>query len=304
MKIGLVDLDTSHPSAWLPIERALGHEIVGVWDGGSVHPTGYAEKFAKENGIPRVFANLREMSANVDCAILHGCDWDTHVEKARLFIEHGCAVLVDKPFAGNARDLAQFSHWAHMGARIIGSSALRFCYEVRNWLAKPESERGTPHTALVGCGVDEFNYGIHAWSMLCGLMGPGIVSVRHLGEHPQRRIQVNWADGRLGFIAIGEVKAYLPFHASVVTDRGVHQIKADNGKLYKAMLEIMLPWLAGTAPEPVAFDALIEAERAAVAARRSWMHGNREVRLADLGNSAEGYDGKVFASAYRKQKYP
>jgi len=38
MKIGIVDLDTSHPQNWIPIERELGHEIVGLWDGGSVHP--------------------------------------------------------------------------------------------------------------------------------------------------------------------------------------------------------------------------------------------------------------------------
>ena len=38
MKIGIVDLDTSHPQAWIPIEREMGHEVIGVWDGGSVHP--------------------------------------------------------------------------------------------------------------------------------------------------------------------------------------------------------------------------------------------------------------------------
>ncbi|MGC8784088.1 MAG: hypothetical protein ACP5RN_06855 [Armatimonadota bacterium] len=30
MRIGIVDLDTSHPPSWIPIERELGHEIAGV----------------------------------------------------------------------------------------------------------------------------------------------------------------------------------------------------------------------------------------------------------------------------------
>ena len=38
MKIGIVDVDTSHPDKWIPIERELGHEVVGIWDGGAVHP--------------------------------------------------------------------------------------------------------------------------------------------------------------------------------------------------------------------------------------------------------------------------
>ena len=38
MKIGLVDLDTSHPASWIPILREYGHEIVGVVDHGNVHP--------------------------------------------------------------------------------------------------------------------------------------------------------------------------------------------------------------------------------------------------------------------------
>src|SRR5437016_716998 len=107
MKIGIVDLDTSHPAAWVPIERALGHEIVGVLDSGAVHPPGYAERFASEHQIPRVFASIHEMVEHVDCAIVHSCDWDTHVDKARPFIAAGKAVLIDKPLAGNLRDLMQ-----------------------------------------------------------------------------------------------------------------------------------------------------------------------------------------------------
>ncbi len=41
MRIGVVDLDTSHPQNWVPSERELGHDVVGLWDGGDVHPPGY-----------------------------------------------------------------------------------------------------------------------------------------------------------------------------------------------------------------------------------------------------------------------
>ena len=105
MKIGVVDLDTSHPQNWIPIERELGHDVVGVWDGGSVHPPKYVRDFAAEHNIPRVYESLDELAADVDCAIVHGCDWDTHIAKSHPFIEAGKSVLVDKPIAGNLADL-------------------------------------------------------------------------------------------------------------------------------------------------------------------------------------------------------
>jgi len=305
MRIGIVDLDTSHPQNWVPLERELGHEVVGVWDGGAVHPAGYAARFAQEHAIPRVFTALDEMVAEVDCAILHGCDWDTHIAKARPFIEAGKAVLVDKPLAGNLRDLNQLRRWVQAGARIAGGSSLRFCVETRAWLARPLSERGTPHTALCGCAVDEFNYGIHAYSMLLEIMGSGVHSVQHLSQGVQRRIRVNWSDGRMGLLVVGTAAAWMPFYATVVTERSVAQYQADPGVLYRALLEAVLPYLAGeTDQPPVPIEALLEPELCALAARKSWLEGDREVLLAELRENDGGYDGKPFAEGYRKAKYP
>src|SRR4030095_4142067 len=83
--IGLVDLDTSHPRAWLPILRELGYTVAGVYDGGTVYPLGYAGEFAHETGIPLAFVSVEEMALHPDIhiAIVHSCDWDLHVGRAR-----------------------------------------------------------------------------------------------------------------------------------------------------------------------------------------------------------------------------
>src|SRR5689334_12418266 len=141
MKVGLVDLDTSHPQNWVPIIRRLGHEVVGVWDGGDVHPQGYSQKFAAEHQIPTVFPDLKSMAAAVDCAIIHSCNWDSHVPKARPFVEAGKAVLLDKPIAGKLADLEQIRKWAASGVRIAGGSSLLFADEVQAWRALPPAER-------------------------------------------------------------------------------------------------------------------------------------------------------------------
>ncbi len=303
MKIGIVDLDTSHPQNWIPIERELGHEIVGLFDAGAVHPAGYAEKFAAEHKIPRVFKSIDEMVPQVDCAIIHGCDWDTHIAKARPFIEGKKGVLIDKPLAGNVRDLNQIRKWAESGARITGGSSLRFCIETQQWLAKDPAERGSPHTVICGCGVDEFNYGIHAYSMLSGIMGVAAKSVRHLSSGVQRRLQISSNDGRTGILVIGATAAWLPFHATIVTERSVSQYIADATKLYRALLEKALPYLAGRADAPLDPSALIEPELCALAAQRSWLNGDRDVQLNELTND-DRYDGAAFAQSYRHMRYP
>lgn len=303
MKIGIVDLDTSHPQNWIPIERELGHDIVGLYDAGAVHPPGYAEKFAAEHKIPRVFKSIDEMVPQVDCAIIHGCDWDTHIAKARPFIEAKKGVLIDKPLAGNIGDLNQIRKWAEGGARITGDSSLRFCIETQQWLAKDPAERGSPHTVICGCGVDEFNYGIHAYSMLSGIIGIGAKSVRHLSSGVQRRLQINYNDGRTGLLVIGATAAWLPFHATAVTERSVSQYIADATKLYRALLEKALPYLAGQADAPLDPGALIEPELCALAAQRSWLNGDREVQLSELTKD-DRYDGAAFAQSYRRMRYP
>lgn len=306
MRIGIVDLDTSHPGSWIPIERELGLEIVGLWDGGEIHPAGYAEQFAKEHNISRVFLSIDEMVGEVDCAVIHACNWDTHIDKAGPFVEAGKSVLIDKPLAGNTRDLKQLVEWTKSasGGRITGGSSLRFCVETRDWLAQPVDERGTPDTVLCGCGVDEFNYGIHAYSMLSGIMGPGIQSVKHLGKGVQHRIQVNWADGRMGFLVMGTAETWLPFYTSITTEKTSVQYQADSAKLYRALLEAVVPYLSGNTNEPpLPMDVLIESELCAIAARRSWLEGNREVSIAELSESGDGYNGRAFAIKYRKLRY-
>ena len=304
MRIGIVDLDTSHPQNWIPIERELGHEVVGVFDAGDVHPAGYAEKFAAEHGIPRVYASVAEMVPEVDCAIIHSCNWDTHVEKARPFVEAGKSVLIDKPVAGCKRDLDTIRDWMLDGARIAGGSSLRYCYETQEWLARPVEERGTPHTVLCGCGVDEFNYGIHAYAHLAGLMPGRPLAVRSLSETTPRRIQITWPDLTEGYVIVGKVAGWIPFWATVVTERGVAQFVADAGKLYRALLEACLPYLAGETDEPpVGPEEFVAPERCAVAARAS-RNSRNALLLINEPDEDDGYDGAAFAAEYRAMRYP
>src|SRR4051794_10827441 len=107
MKVGLVDIDTSHPENWIPFLREMGHEIVALWDGGSVHSGNYVREFATLHKIPKVMDRLEEVVDRVDCAIIHACNWDLHVQRASPFVAARKSVLIDKPLAGRIGDLQQ-----------------------------------------------------------------------------------------------------------------------------------------------------------------------------------------------------
>ncbi|OHB57612.1 MAG: hypothetical protein A2Y12_17875 [Planctomycetes bacterium GWF2_42_9] len=309
MKIGVIDVDTTHPMEWIPLERAMGHTVVGLWDGASVHPKEYVKEFAQKFSIPRVYDRMEQMIDDVDCVVIHGCDWDTHVAKARPFIEAGKAVLIDKPLAGNYNDLKQLCDWAKSGSRISGGSSMRVCRPTRTYFSRKIEERGEPVTVLCGCSVDDFGYGIHAYSMLFGILGGNAESITFLGKNSQKRIQINYPDGRTGIVLCGKTESWTPFHATVITEKEVWQYQISGTAeairdLYRSFLEIELPYLSGDSDCSVAMNSLIEAELWAICAKMSEENGGKKVLLKDVANSNISYDGHAYATKYREAKYP
>jgi Oxidoreductase family, NAD-binding Rossmann fold len=302
--IGLVDLDTSHPQAWLPILRDLGYTVAGVYDGGTVYPAGYARDFARETGIPLVFDSVEEMAAHPDIhiAIVHSCDWDLHVGRTAPFAAQGKAVLVDKPIAGRLDDLNQFRMWNSAGTRIAGGSSLRYAPEVLAFNAHVERQ-GKPRALLVGCGVDEFNYGIHAFSMVVGMLGSGIEAARHVGfQQGLQQVELTWQDGGKATLLIGG-EAWLPFFATAVHAQSVEHVQASPDTLYRALLEHVMPYLSravDTPPTP--YEQLIEPELAALAAQISYRRNGAWIRLDDAGITEAHYDGAAFGRGYRASK--
>lgn len=302
MKIGLADLDTSHHVAWLPLLREFGHTVDGIYDSGTVHSAEYAHRFAAEQDIPQVFDNFAVMADAVDCVVLMGCDWDKRIQQVGHAVEAGKSVLIDKPIAGHVEHLSQLKAWIDDGARITGGSSLRFCYETRDWLAQPVDERGSPQTVLCGCGHEEFFYGIHAAAMLHGIMGTGVQSVRHLGNYQsrgvQRRVQLNWSNGRTGFLVIGPTEKWMNFFTCIITEKGVTQFRTDAGQLYRALFESTLPFLTGdTDVPPLNGTEFIEPELCLLAARYSWRNGDCEVQLSNLPENL-AYSSAEFLKTY------
>ena len=303
LRIGLVDLDTSHPENWVPIIRELGHEVVGVFDGGTVWPEDHAAKFAERFSIPRVYDSPEAMAKDVDQAIIHSVNWDIHLERAKPFVDADKAVLIDKPIVGNLRDAYTLLDWERQGARISGGSSARFAQQVTDYLALDVEQRGRPHVAFVANGVDEFNYAIHAYAGLIAIMGTGVQGVRTIGTaNEQAQVELRWPDGRRGVLSVGHTTKHLPCGAMVVSDRSIHQFTVGGTGGYKCLLSALLPYYAGEAKAPYSVRDLIEPELAAMAARQSLRSGGEYVPLTDIRLDDPGYDGAAFAAGYRLER--
>jgi len=305
-KLGLVGLCTSHPYTWVPIIRQMVKddkvdlEIVAAWDSGETREAGFAQEFCKEFDIPVAVQSLDEMVDRVDGVIVHTTNWDRHLEQARPFVEAGKAVIIDKPIVGNMSDAAVFLDWLKQGKRITGGSSLRFTPQIKDFLEKPEEERGAIHCAYACIGMDDFNYGIHGYAIISALMGPGVKSVQYIGSSAQKHIKISWGNGNIALLTVG-TSQWLPFNLTVVTSKNVEHIVAQG--FYESFLEGILPYITGeTDVPPLSVDEILEPELTAMAAKISWQNNVREIFLSDLPSDYPGYDGVQFAREYRRAR--
>jgi len=79
----------------MPTECEFGHEVVSIGYCGAVRPTGYVRDFARQHEVPEVCENLDDTVSAVGAAVIHGCDRETRVDRARPLVEAGKGVLLD-----------------------------------------------------------------------------------------------------------------------------------------------------------------------------------------------------------------
>ncbi len=298
VRIGLVDLDTSHPAAFTRILRSIpGVAVTALWDGHDVWPAGYDAHFAKEWHIPTVCSRLEELADHVDAAMIHGVNWDTHVDKAQVFMRAGLPVLIDKPIVGTVRDCCRLLDLqAKYGTVVFGGSSLRYAAEISS-LHASIGPPYRPASAMASGPGDFFSYGIHTTEMLQGCVGSGIRSVRLVAGGAAPLFVLEYQDG---FSALLQLQMqYYEWSLCVFTDRGVRAVTVNPDKLYEPYVRNFVTLVQGGDVE-YSLAAPIEAVRVHIAARLAMDTGAR-VMLEELPMQA-GFDGAAFTRAYAETK--
>jgi len=301
LRIGMVDLDTSHPGAWIKIIRELnsGADVVAVYDGGAVYEKGYAKEFAAQSGVASVCESLDEMVELVDVAFIHGVNWDLHVERARPFIEAGKGVFIDKPMAGNIGDLDTILKWHESGAGITGGASPRDCREVMDWKSNLAADERII-SVFASTSLDEFNYACHAVEMIGGLLGRGARSVDYIGGGTSEIYRIVY-EPNLQVILQLECPSH-HFFMAVTTDKNIYHFRVDPAGIYEAIVRRLIPFFKGDGNAVSPMTELIESIRILLCCRKARETG-ASAALRNLSASDAGFDGASFAKKYRKDKF-
>ncbi len=298
MRVGIVDLDTSHPEAFKKIIDDSGDSFIhAVYDSGDVRPPGYAEEFAQVNNIPVVCSSLEEMSRAVDGVMILSANWDRHLERAVPFIKSGIPVLIDKPVVGNIADADKLIELQKQyKARIFGGSSLRFAKEI-NVLNSKLIDSGKLSMVIAYGPGDVFNYGIHIVEMAQGITGLGAESVEYIGGRKFKVFVVQYSNGLV-----------LRLHLSGKEDEWTCIAKTDGEKqsvlinmtdIYRQFIQNFTAFLKDDKKE-FNIGYPVEAVKILIGAGKAFTL-KRKVSLDSL-EPADGYNGELFVEKYRKDK--
>lgn len=286
LKIGLVNLDTSHVIAF---SQRLHHKGVGedqwvdgaktthAWRGESNVRTPeqieeYAVQLRDEFGCELVDA-LADMVPMVDAVCIEANEGWRHLEHARVFLEAGKRCWIDKPFAGDFQQAKRIVELAEQHeTQVFSCSSLRFADELVEFVATHPDISGADvigpapqHWANPGL----LHYGIHGVEMLYALLGPGCISVSCLSLPDQEVCVGHWADGRIGTLR-GLHNGPWAYAFRAVTrgeGAGVHTVNCGTGNIYRNLLRHMVHFFeTGESPVPIQVTLEISAFMDAAAA--------------------------------------
>ena len=304
IKIGVVSIDVSHPKAFATYLEAncmgMKYEYVAKE---SFRDDAQADWFVNRFGLKGKVENISDMVDDVDIGFIQSCNWEKHFEQAMPFIEKGKPVFVDKPIVGSMKDIEKYRELVANGARIYGSSAIRYCNELQNFLKIDVEERGEVVSIYGSCGVDEFNYAIHVMEGFSALAQSKAVSGRYIGESLGRdgvkaeTFSVNFENGVTGVYQIINGNWY-PFTFTVMTTKNTYTFGVDIGELYGSLLREIYRELKTGKSNLADSETLINCTQAMLCGKKSKeVFDGAEVTI-DMLDTNDKFDGYEFEKEY------
>ncbi|MCE5323515.1 Gfo/Idh/MocA family oxidoreductase [bacterium] len=301
LKIGAVNIDTSHPVGFADymLKGSRGRYAAVYND--SFRDDEQVDAFIEKFGLDKRCSSLEELADCVDIGFIHSCNWDNHLKQAMPFVERGKPVFIDKPIVGSMADCKRLEELAASGAVILGSSSVRYCEEVMQFLAVPEQECGKIVSVFGTAGVDEFNYGVHIVEAIGGLVGAGAESCKFTGRAviDDETCETYFVQFASGVTAVYNTSwaTYQPFELVIMTTKTTYQFRVDTGKLYGSLLDRIFDYME-TGCKMASMQDLTESVKIMLAGRVSRENDGKETALTDIPNDYAGYDGALFAKSY------
>lgn len=304
LKFGAVTIDVSHPTAFAKVLSTGDRARYTAVFNDSFRSEEEVQMFADTFGA-KIYNDLDEMIDNVDLGLVHACNWDKHLDYIMHFVRKGKPVFCDKPIVGNIADCEKLEELVKGGAKILGTSALRYAYEVVE--AREDMKKNGVNPVLVSAsvGLDEFNYCIHAVEAISGVIDCKPVSCRYInkaavGSEGVESYMIKYENGACGIYNSFDKKFAL-FNTVILTDapnEGDYCFAIDNSNLYAAMLPRVCDYLEGKEDALITVEQMIESIKVLLAGKASKLNGGIEVSIDDPMLKDVSFDGYEFEKGY------
>lgn len=302
--IGVVSIDVSHPKAFATNmeNHCMNMRYKYVCNPG-FRTKEELEWFRNRFKLDGIKESIEEMVDEVDVGFIQSCNWDKHLAEAKPFLDKGKPVFIDKPIVGSVADCAKLRELVANGAKIMGSSSIRYCGEIANFLAKSEEERGKVLSVYGTSGTDEFNYSIHIVEGMSALAGAKAVRCRYTGEAKTSdgsRCQsyvIDYENGVQG-IYTACLDVWQPFVMTVVTTKSVFYFEIDLNQIYFSLLRELYNELQNGKSNLADMETLLNCTEIMLCGKKSRDEKNgMPVEISEL-EPGDNFDGYAFEKEY------
>lgn len=302
--IGGVSLDVSHPKAFASTLETycMDMRYQYVCDPG-FRTEEEGNWFKNRFNLDAIVDTIDEMADKVDVGFIQSCNWDKHLDQAMPFIEKGKPVFIDKPIVGSMADIDRLRSLVAGGAKIMGSSSVRYCPEIRNFLSQSEEVRGKILTIYGTSGTDEFNYSVHIVEAMSQLAGAKACKCQYLGEAltaDKQRCQsysIDYENGIKGIYSAC-LDVWQPFVIVVVTTKSVYHFEVDLNQIYPSLLREIYKELARGESILADTEELINCTQIMLCGKKSRDERNGQVVSIEELEPGDRFDGDAFEKEY------
>lgn len=298
LRVGIVDIDTTHPWAIANYLNATRRaQVVAVSDSGETWPKEHVQEFARRLTSPaQVFENADEMLGKVDAVMFCGNRYDLRIEQVRPFLDAGLPIYIDKPAVGKLADVRSLEKHVEAGARLLMGSSLPLCPELKEVWRRVSA--GSPCGVTVVGWRSLFEYGIHATDTALNLMQSSPQRVKWGAFGPTECVWAELANGQDLLLYTG--LAQCQWQVTCMTTEGLYNtmlnLTASRGSHYDLLAQAFVE-MAQTGRTRIPPRWHLEGIKLLIAAKRS-REESRTITLEELKES-DGFDGQEYAEAYR-----
>ncbi|MEK5146262.1 Gfo/Idh/MocA family oxidoreductase [Psychrobacillus sp. FSL K6-4615] len=183
--------------------------------------------------IDHVLDKYEDMIGKVDAVIIARDDYENHLDMAKLYLEAGLKVFVDKPLTVDVQELLYFKDYLING-QLMSMSGMRYAIElddIRSNL-KDYGELKIIQSSVIN---DWEKYGIHLLDAVLGILPNSPVSIEYIKTTSDMYL-LNFEDGLTWTINIlGNAPKTFNINVWGITKRASFNIE-DNFSMFRRML--------------------------------------------------------------------